>query len=182
MIEKHHGRPASSEGRSDVEVRTYDFLDSLGVDYNTVCHEGAYTMEECAAVERELGAPVCKNLFLCNRQHTQFYLLMLPGGKKFKTKWLSSQLGCARLSFAEEEYMVSMLGIHPGAVSPIGLVNDSCHKVLLVIDRDLFASATFGCHPCVNTSTLSLRLQDLTERIVPATGHEYRVVELKGEE
>ena len=181
-MELQNGRPTDETGRLPKEIRTYDFLDKLNIPYQRVDHDEATTMEVCAEIDKALQATICKNLFLCNRQHTQFYLLMLPGGKKFTTKWLSSQLGCARLSFAEEEYMVSMLGIHPGAVSPMGLVNDSCHKVLLVIDRDLFASATFGCHPCVNTSTLSLRLQDLTERIVPATGHEYRVVELKGEE
>lgn len=176
------GCPGDRDGRSEAELHIYEFLDRLAVDYQTLCHEAAFTMEECADVERELGAPVCKNLFLCNRQQTQFYLLMLPGGKKFKTKWLSGQLGCARLSFADEAHMVELLHIHPGAVSPMGIVNDNDNKVLLVIDRDLLSSEYIGCHPCVNTATVKLRLSDLLDKIVPATGHEYRLVDLKVEE
>jgi Ala-tRNA(Pro) deacylase len=164
-----------------VETHTYQFLDQHGIPYEKLSHPAAFTMEECAAVETRLGAPICKNLFLCNRQQTQFYLLMLPADKPFKTKYLSSQLGCARLSFATEEHMVSLLGIHPGAVSPMGLMNDAQHQVMLVIDHDLLSQEYIGCHPCVNTASLRLRLSDLLERFVPATGHEYRVVELRGE-
>lgn len=119
--------------------------------------------------------------FLCNRQQTQFYLLMLPGKKIFKTKFLSSELGCARLSFADESHMTEMLGLHPGAVSPMGLINDRKGNVLLLIDRELQAFEWFGCHPCVNTATLKLRMDDLLGKIVPATGHTYKIIELKTE-
>lgn len=180
-MEKYIGRPTSKEGRSEVEVNTYDFLDKLGISYETMCHAAAFTMEECQEVEKNLGAPICKNLFLCNRQQTQFYLLMLPGEKHFKTKFLSSELGCARLSFATEDHMVELLGIHPGAVSPMGLMNDKDKKVHLVVDNDLLGAEYFGCHPCVNTATLKIRLKDLFEKIVPATNHEYRIVTLKTE-
>ncbi len=177
-MEKYEGRPDVMAGRSREEIATYDFLDKLGISYQTVCHNAAFTMEECEAIEGELGAPICKNLFLCNRQQTQFYLLMLPGDKIFKTKYLSSQLGCARLSFADEAHMVEMLGIHPGAVSPMGLIHESERKVLLVLDKDLMDLEYIGCHPCVNTATVRLSLADLVNSIVPATGHEYQVVEL----
>jgi Ala-tRNA(Pro) deacylase len=165
----------------ETALRTYQFLDAHGIPYERLDHPAAYTMEECAAVEVQLGAPICKNLFLCNRQQTQFYLLMLPGDKVFKTKYLSAQLGCARLSFADEAHMVSLLGIHPGAVSPMGLMNDAERKVLLVVDQDLLTQEYIGCHPCVNTASLRLSLRDLLDRFVPATAHEYRVVELIGE-
>lgn len=183
-MEKYKGRPIGNDGRSEVEVNTYDFLDRIGVSYETVCHPAAYTMEQCQEVQGMIGeeAPICKNLFLCNRQQTQFYLLMLPGDKHFKTKFLSTELGCARLSFADEQHMVDLLGIHPGAVSPMGLMNDKDHKVLLVIDKDLLDSEYFGCHPCVNTATIRLRIQDLLEKFVPASGHEYQEVTLKAEE
>lgn len=114
-------------------------------------------------------------------QQTQFYLLMLPGDKTFKTKLLSSELGCARLSFADESHMTGMLGIHPGAVSPMGLINEKQGNVSLVIDRELLSSEWFGCHPCVNTATLKLRMDDLLGKIVPATGHSYKIVTLKTE-
>ena len=162
--------------------RMYDFLDKLGISYETVCHAAAYTMEECQEVEKKLGVPICKNLFLCNRQQTQFYLLMLPGEKHFKTKFLSSELGCSRLSFAEEEHMVRLLSIRPGAVSPMGLMNDKEKKVMLVVDNELLQSEFLGCHPCVNTATLKIRLKDLLKKIVPAANHEYRIVTLRTEE
>lgn len=177
-MEKFEGRPASDCGRTAAETATYDFLDTLGLEYQTICHEPAFTMDECALVERELGVKICKNLFLTNRQQTQFYLLMIPADKVFKTKYLSSQLGCARLSFAGEEHMTALLGIHPGAVSPMGLMNDTGHKVRFIIDRDLTTEEFIGCHPCVNTATLRLRLSDILTRFASATGHPVTVVDL----
>lgn len=180
-IQKYEGRPSTSDGRSATEIRTYDFLDGQGVSYTTITHPAAYTMEDCEAVEKEMGALIPKNLFLCNRQHTQFYLLVLPGNKVFKTKYLSSQLGCARLSFANEQQMVSLLGIHPGAVSPMGLINDTKKQVLLVIDKDLLTANVLGFHPCVNTASIRLKMSDVIEKVALATGHDYRVVELMAE-
>ena len=181
-MEYYNGRPINVAKRSEMEIRTYDFLDKIGVFYKTICHEAVYTMVDCETVEKELGAPICKNLFLCNRQQTQFYLLMLPNDKHFKTKNLSSELGCTRLSFADEQYMVDLLGVHPGAVTPMGLMNDKEKKVLLVIDKDLLASSKFfGCHPCVNTATIRLDLQEFIEKFVPMTGHNYKIAVLKSE-
>lgn len=179
---KHYiGHPPYAEEETIMERGTYLFLDTLGIEYETVRHKAAFTMADCAEVEKPLGVPVCKNLFLCNRQQTQFYLLMLPGNKTFKTKFLSSELGCARLSFADENHMAGMLGLHPGSVSPMGLINDRKGNVLLLIDRELQAFEWFGCHPCVNTATLKLRMDDLLGKIVPATGHTYKIIELKTE-
>lgn len=179
---KYQGRPTeNNESRSEAELAVYDFLDNLGIDYVTLTHPAAFTMEECEAVRRDAGAPVFKNLFLTNRQQTDFYLLMLPADKPFKTKYLSSQLGCARLSFATPEHMEQMLHIHPGAVSPMGLIHDREHKVRLIIDDDLRDIRTYACHPCVNTASLVLSLGDLLERILPATGHTHTWVTLKPE-
>ena len=105
----------------------------------------------------------------------------MPGDKVFKTKYLSSQLGCARLSFANEQQMVSLLGIHPGAVSPMGLINDTEKQVLLVIDKDLLTAEALGFHPCVNTATVRLKMYDVIEKVALATGHDYQVVELANE-
>lgn len=175
------GHPPFREDMTEAEVGVYRFLDNLGIAYQTVCHDAAFTMEECGEVERTIGVMIPKNLFLCNRQKTRYYLLMMPGDKVFKTKFLSSELGCARLSFAEEEQMVDLLGIHPGAVSPMGLINDHDRKVLLVIDSELLQYEYFGCHPCVNTATVRLSMRDLMDCIVPESGHQYKVVNLKSE-
>lgn len=138
-------------------------------------------MDDCHGVDEALGLHICKNLFLCNRQKTDFYLLMMPGLKKFKTKELSSQLGVARLSFAEAEYMEAFLNITPGAVSVMGLMNDKEQRVRLLIDSELLKDEFVGCHPCVNTSSLKLRMQDILDKFLPYVEHEYTAVELVGE-
>ena len=172
------GRPASAEGRLDKELRVYDLLDKLNVPYSRVDHAPAMTMEVCEEIDRVLGAAICKNLFLCNRQQTDFYLLLMPGDKPFKTKDLSAQIGSARLSFATAEHMEALLDITPGSVSVLGLMNDREKRVRLLIDKDLLADEHFGCHPCINTSSLKLKTADLLDVILPALGYVPQVVEL----
>ncbi len=174
------GRPADFSGRLPKEQRCYELLDSLGVEYARVDHEHADTIEACHEIESSLGALICKNLFLTNRQQTEFYLLLMPGDKPFKTKLLSKQIGTARLSFASPEHMERYLDITPGSVSVLGLMNDG-GKVHLVIDRDLLKDEFIGCHPCINTSTLRLRTEDVIGKLLPAVGHEYSLVELPWE-
>ena len=172
------GRPASTAGRLDKEIRVYDFLDALGVSYQRIDHEATMTMEACAAVDVVLDATICKNLLLCNRQCTDFYLLLMPGDKVFKTKELSHQIGSSRLSFAAAEYMEEFLDITPGSLSVLGLMNDKQHRVQLLIDTDVLQGEYIGCHPCINTSSLRLKTADLTDKIIPAMGHAPKLVTL----
>ncbi len=174
------GRPENTDGRLEKEIRVYDFLDSLGVRYKRIDHEEAMTMEACEEIDRTLGegAAICKNLFLCNRQETEFYLLLIPGEKPFKTKYLSAQIGSSRLSFGKPEYMEKFLDITPGSVSVLGLMNDQEKKVRLLIDEDVLTKPYFACHPCINTSSLRFDMKDLTEKIIPAMGHEPTIVNL----
>ena len=178
MLVLENGRPTSAEGRLDKEIRCYDFLDRLGVSYQRIDHEPAMTMEVCEEIDHALQAVICKNLFLSNRQETEFYLLMMPGDKKFKTKDLSAQLGVSRLSFAGEKYMEEFLDITPGSVSVLGLMNDVEEQVDLLIDEDLLKEEYLGCHPCINTSRLKLRTSDILQKFVKATGHSYHIVAL----
>ena len=173
----YHGRPASGQ-RLDKELRCYNLLDRLGLAYDRADHDAADTIEACAAVEDVLGAGICKNLFLCNRQETNFYLLLMPGDKPFKTKDLSAQIHSARLSFAKPEYMEKYLDITPGSVSVMGLMNDTEKKVQLLIDKDVLKDQYFGCHPCINTSSLKFLTSDLTDKIIPAMEHEPIIVDL----
>lgn len=183
-MELVNGRPENEEGRLDKEIRVYDLLDSLGVKYQRIDHEAAMTMEACEEIDRTLsegeenGVAICKNLFLCNRQATDFYLLLIPGDKPFKTKYLSAQIGSSRLSFAKPEHMEKYLDITPGSVSIMGLMNDHEKKVQLLIDEDVLKDEYFGCHPCINTSSLKIRTKDLVERIIPAMGHDPKIVKL----
>lgn len=139
----YHGR-AEDANRLDKELRCYDLLDRLGLSYDRVDHDTADTIEACAAVEQVLGAGICKNLFLTNRQQTAFYLLLMPGHKPFRTKDLSHQIGSARL----------------------------------LIDRDLLDDAYLCCHPCINTSTLKLRMTDAVDVLIPALAHAPTYVDL----
>ena len=138
-------------------------------------------MEECEAVSQALHTPICKNLFLCNRQKTAFYLLLLPASKPFRTKEITAQLGCARLSFAGEEQLASLLHLTPGSATIFGLQYDTENRVQLVVDRDLLDEAYFGCHPCINTSTIRLKTSDVFDRLTHALHHDYTLVTLKGE-
>lgn len=192
----YKGRPGNITGRQEREVRVYDLLDSIGVDYDRLDHAPAMTMEVCDAVNAAFGrmtleefkaedsndrtkyAIICKNLFLCNRQKTKFYLLMIPGDKKFLTKNLSAQINSARLSFAGEEDMLKFLDVTPGSVSVLGLMNDHDHIVQLLIDSDVLQSEYVGCHPCINTSSLRMKTKDLMEKVIPALQHEPVIVNL----
>ena len=173
-MELQKGRPENTDGRLDKEIRVYDFLDKLGIQYQRIDHEAAMTMEACEEIDRALGdnTTICKNLFMCNRQETDFYLLLMPGDKPFKTKDLSAQIHSARLSFAKPEYMEKYLDITPGSVSVLGLMNDSEKKVQLLIDEDVMKEPYFGCHPCINTSSLKFTTEDLMQKIIPALEHE----------
>ena len=177
-MELVNGRPENNEGRLPKEIRVYDFLDDLGIAYARVDHEAAMTMEACVAIDAVLETAMCKNLMLCNRQCTEFYILLLPGDKKFKTSVLSKQIGSSRLSFASGEYMEAFLDITPGSLSVLGLMNDHEHRVQLLIDRDVLEGEYIGCHPCINTASLKLRTADLIEKIIPAMGHEPTYVDL----
>lgn len=178
----YKGRPLDDNGRLPREIRTYDFLDHLKIPYMRTDHERADSMDACHVIDAVLEVTICKNLFLCNRQNTVFYLLMMPGNKKFKTKELSVQINSSRLSFAEPSYMLRFLDIEPGAVSIMGLMNDHEKKVHLLIDEDILQDEYIGCHPCVCTSSLKLKTKDIMEIFLPATGHSFHTVKLKGED
>ena len=175
------GRPKDCADRTARELAVYDLLDRLEIPYARADHAPAETMEVCAAIDEVLNCRICKNLFLCNRQQSAFYLLMMPGDKLFKTKELSAQIGSSRLSFAPPEKMVEYLGLYPGSVSVMGLMNDSENRVQLLVDQDLFRDEYIGCHPCVNTSSLKLQRTYIVEIFLPEVKHNYLSVELHGE-
>lgn len=175
------GRPADCSGRPEKECAVYDLLERLNIPFTRADHPAAFTMEECEAVSQALHTPICKNLFLCNRQKTAFYLLLLPSSKPFRTKEITAQLGCARLSFAGEEQLASLLHLTPGSATIFGLQYDTENRVQLVVDRDLLDEAYFGCHPCINTSTIRLKTSDVFDRLTHALHHDYTLVTLKGE-
>lgn len=172
------GRPENIAERLPKEQRCYELLDQLGIVYQRVDHAVTMTMEACKEVDEVLEAPTCKNLLLCTRNKSQFYLLLLPGDKVFKTSDLSKQIGSSRLSFAEGTYMEEYLDITPGSLSIMGLMNDQQKRVQLILDADVLKNAWFGCHPCINTTTLRMETRDVVDILIPAMGHEPVIVDL----
>ena len=172
------GRPADTAGRLEKEIRTYDFLDGIGVSYYRIDHDPAMKMEACAEIDKVLGATICKNLFLCNRPKTHFYLLMMCANKQFATRPVSDQVGSSRLCFADPEYLEEFLDLTPGSVSVLGLMNDKAGRVQLLLDEDILKGEYFGCHPCINTTSLRIKTKDLTEKIFPAMNHLPKLVHL----
>lgn len=174
----YHGRPENAADRLEKEIRCYDLLDKLGIAYDRADHEHADTIPDCELVEQVLGAEICKNLFLTNRQQTVFYLLLMPGTKPFKTKDLSKQIGSSRLSFANADHMLRLLDITPGSVSVLGLMNDTENTVHLLIDRELLRDEWLCCHPCINSSTVKFPMRDALETLIPALGNDLQFVDL----
>ncbi len=174
----HKGRPEDTKGRLDKEIKVYDLLDELGIVYDRVDHEAVMTIAACEEVDQTLGIKICKNLFLCNRQKTAFYLLLLPGDKALQTKELSKQIPTSRLSFASGEYMEEYLNVAPGSATVMGLMFDPGKRVQLLVDEELLEQEYFGCHPCINTSSIKMKTKDMVEKYLKAVHHEYITVKL----
>ncbi len=173
-----HTTPPSDSGQPPKEMNTYALLQSLGISYQRLEHAATATVDDCADVEKRLDIHICKNLFLNNAKKTRFYMLMMPGEKRYRAGDVSAQVQSSRLSFADAADMERLLGITPGSVSVLALMHDKNHEVSLLIDRELLAEEFIGCHPCVNTASLKLRMDDLLTVFLPCTGHEPTFVTL----
>lgn len=181
-MELYNGRPSDCTGRLDREIRVYDMLDKLGIKYCRIDHSPAGKMEACAEIDKALGVVICKNLFLCNRQKTRFYLLVMPADKPYRTRTFSKLAGSSRLSFGPPEEMEKFLGVTPGSVSILGLMNDKENNVRLYIDKEVADSEYLGCHPCINTSSLRMKTNDILGKFLPAVSHKPTEIELPYEE
>ncbi len=173
----YRGKPKDLDKRQEKERKCYEFLEKIGIDYEVVDHEEASDMDKCLEIETVLGVKICKNIMLCNRQETRFFIFMMPGDKKYVTKDVSKKIGMSRLSFAKEEHLKDYLNVTPGSVSVLGLLNDIDNRVELVIDRDVIGQNHIRCHPCVNTSTLKIKTDDFLTRIIPALNKEALIID-----
>ena len=174
----YRGRPTDESGRSENEIRCYDFLDLIGIEYERIDHDPTETMEECREVKKLLGLDVCKNLFLTNRSGKEIYLLLMPGDKPFRTSVVSKLIGTSRLSFGKPELMEELIGTKPGSASILGLIFDTEKKVKLVIDSAVLKKDHFGCHPCKNTSSVKMKTSDMLDILLPALGHEPLIIDI----
>jgi Ala-tRNA(Pro) deacylase len=178
MLRIENGRPENLSKRMEKEIHVYDLLDKLEIEYQRVDHEALATMEACLEVDKLMEVHMCKNLFLCNAQKTKYYLLLMPGDKKFKTKDLSKQIESARLSFASENDLEKLLGLTPGSVSVMGLMNDTQNQVQLLFDEEILQEEYLACHPCINTSSIKLETKKLINIFLKEVKHEPMIVRL----
>ena len=156
-------------------------LDGLGVQYEMIEHAPAMGMDDLPPIVEKLGPPFFRNLFLCNRQKTEFYLLLIVGDKPFRTAEVSKKLGVSRLSFSDAETLDAMLGVTPGAVNPLSLIYDRDKKIHLVIDREILSWQRACLHPGVNTKSIAVSMEDFKSRILPHLGYEPTILEITGE-
>lgn len=169
---------APDDERIPKEAAVYSLLEKLDIPYERIDHPIAMTIDACEQIDEVFHIHICKNLFLCNRQKTDFYLLLMPGDKPFKTKDLSQQIGAARLSFADACFMEEFLNITPGSVSIMGLMNDQANRVRLLIDEDIFNEEYIAFHPCINSSSVKTKSVDIWKKFLPAVNHGYTIVKL----
>lgn len=165
-------------GRTEKEIRVYELLNKLGIQFQRIEHDPAFTIDACKDIDEMFGTPLCKNLFLCNATKKKFYMLMMPGDKAFDTKELRSQIGSSRLSFAPGEYMESILDISPGSLTVLGMANDKDNKVQLIIDKAVIDEPFICCHPAVNTASLKIKTEDIMDIFLPYTNHTPIIVDL----
>ena len=173
----YRGVPKDIDTRQEKEKKCYEFLGKLGIDYEVIDHEEASDMDRCREIESVLGVKICKNIMLCNRQESRFFIFMMPGDKKYVTKEFSKKIGMSRLSFAKEKHLKELLNVSSGSVSALALLNDTDNKVELVIDRDVIQQDYIRCHSCVNTSTLKIKTEDFLNKIIPALGKEAKIID-----
>ena len=177
-IKKSDYMSPDSEYTETHENKIYATLDKLGIAYQSLHHPAIMTMEEGAEIAQKLGCTSCKSLFLTNKQQ-EYFMLLLPANKKLKTKELAGQIGSSHLSFASEKAMENLLCTFPGAVSILGLIYDKENKVQLLIDKEILESTYIGCHPCVNTFSLKIRLEHILKILLPKISHQnFNIVEL----
>lgn len=150
-------------------------LDELQIPYTLYEHQAARTMEDCEGIGGDIGAAHFKNLFLTNRAGTAFYLALLRADKKFHTGQVSRQLGTERLCFGTPAQLKETLGLEPGAVTPLALLNDPACRVGVAIDRDVMAHPLLCMHPLVSSATVAISRMDLV-RFIKACGHEYKYI------
>jgi Ala-tRNA(Pro) deacylase len=144
-------------------------LDRLGIAHRTVEHPPVFTVEEAKALRGNLPGHHIKNLFLRNKKE-EMWLVVALEDRAIDLKRLGDVLGAGRLSFGSADRLKRYLGVEPGSVTPLALVNDETHAVRLVLDRGVASDGPVNAHPLVNTMTTALAPADLL-RFFEATGH-----------
>lgn len=155
----------------------YEFLSAHNIAFERHDHEAVYTCEQADCLDIPGSAAKTKNLFLRDRKGRRHFLVTVGAEKTVDIKALEELLGVKGLSFASAERLEQYLGLTPGAVTILGVINDRDHAVEVVVDSGLWCRDAIQCHPLVNTSTLILSRDDIRQ-FLDITGHEVHVVEV----
>ena len=161
---------------SDTARAVLEYLDGLGIAYRKAEHAPAFTMADCAALDRQLGALTVKNIFLTTKNRKRCYLCICRPDARFHTADISKQAGSSRLSFAPEAMLFERLRCHGGSASPLGLIFPEARDVALIVDSALRAVQTLAFHPCDNTQTVAMAARDFFDKFLPAVGTDVRDV------
>ena len=155
----------------------YEFLDSIDVSYERFDHPPVFTVSEAKRLSPEMDGASTKNLFLRDKKGIRHFLVVVPQDKQVDLKELSSILEASRLSFASPDRLKKYLGIEPGSVSILALLNDPEKTVEVFVDNELWNAEIILCHPLVNTSTLAIT-RDGIKQFLEKTGHNLMLVEI----
>ena len=156
---------APQDERGALETKTYQELERLNIKYERVDNDTVEAMEECVEISKKLGAEIRKTIVVCNRQKTQFFLVILPANKRFDSKLFAAMMHTARVSFAS-----------PASV--MGILNDPEGKVKVVIDKAVADAEWFACNPGANTSHLRFKTKQLINNFLPAEKHKPEIIML----
>lgn len=166
------------DARGALETKTYEELTRLGIKFERVDNDPVEAMDECTEIAGKLGTEIRKTIVVCNRQKTQYYLVILPADKRFDSKRFAQMMQCARVSFASAEDMESILGVQPGSATVMSILNDTDNKVQVVVDKAVADEKWFGCNPGANTTHLKIKTNNLLNNFLPAEGHKPEIIVL----
>lgn len=176
VTEPMNGIP--SEFENGIQENIYLLLEKLGIDFTRVENEPAVSMEDCKNIDKAFGEETIKTIFLTNRQKTKFYLLSMPASKPFITKDFGSALEIPRVSFADGELLLEMLGTPHGAATPLSIIRDEENKILMVIDEDIMKKEKLVVTDSTLHGYICLKGKDLVEKFLPVSGHQPILVKL----
>lgn len=154
------------------QQKVMEKLRDLCIPFEAYYHAAAHTMEDCLALPYATpDVTFCKNILLCNRQKTEFFLYITLPDKPFRTADVSKLLGVSRLSFAPNETLPTLLQLESGSLSPLALWFDDDAKIKLVLDNDILSGKRIAFHPCDNTATVIFTQEVFRQQVLPALAH-----------
>jgi len=162
---------------TEEEKKVYQHLNSRNITFVTHKHPPVYTVDEAKAFWEGIPGQHCKNLFLRDKKGRNHFLVVLLHDKKLDIKKLSRQIGSDTLSFASSSRLMKYLGVEPGSVTPLGIINDKEKKVQVIVDKDLLDGDTVNVHPNINTRTITLKIDDF-RKFLDNSGNRVRYLEL----